>query len=354
MDLARLTPVPFDALPDWNRDRMQDALGAFRRGCEKLRAQPAWQDVCAHAARLDRGDADAARTFFETRFQAFALSNPDGSVEGTITGYYEPILRGSRTPSAGYRQPIYPPPEDMLTVDLSEVYPELKGKRLRGRMDGRRVVPYYTRADIEGGKAPLKGREIVWIDDSIEVFFLHVQGSGRVILDSGETIRVSYADQNGHPYHSVGRLLVERGELTLDQASMQGIRGWGERNPDRLAALLQENPSYVFFRELPASDDGPPGSLGVPLTAQRSLAVDPRAVPLGAPVYLSTTEPNSPVPLNRLMVAQDTGGAIKGGVRGDFYWGSGEDAGMRAGRMRQSGRMWVLLPHGFTAPIPAR
>ena len=161
---------------------------------------------------------------------------------------------------------------------------------------------------------------------------------------------MSYADQNGHPYRSVGRLLVERGELTLDQASMQGIKAWGSRNPDKLPELLNANASYVFFREQPASSSGPSGALGVPLTAGRSVAVDPRAVPLGAPVFLSTTWPNSTLPLNRLMMAQDTGGAIKGAVRADFYWGSGDEAGAQAGRMRQTGRIWVLLPNGFPGP----
>jgi membrane-bound lytic murein transglycosylase A len=181
----------------------------------------------------------------------------------------------------------------------------------------------------------------------VDLFFLQIQGSGKVALDTGEVVRVSYADQNGYPYRSVGRLLVERGELTLDQASMQGIKTWGVRHPDKLPELLNSNASYVFFREQPLSENGPIGALGVPLTAGRSVAVDPRAVPLGAPVYLSTSWPNSTLALNRLTMAQDTGGAIKGAVRADLFWGSGEDAGAQAGRMRQSGRMWVLLPNGF-------
>jgi membrane-bound lytic murein transglycosylase A len=218
---------------------------------------------------------------------------------------------------------------------------------LRGRIDGRRVVPYYTRADIEAGKGNLAGREILWVDDAVDLFFLHIQGSGKITLDTGEVVRVSYADQNGHPYKSVGRLLVERGELTLDQASMQGIKMWGTRNPEKLPELLDANASYVFFREQPVNGAGPLGALGVPLTPTRSVAVDPRAVPLGAPVFLSTTWPNSTLPLNRLMMAQDTGGAIKGAVRADFYWGSGNEAGMQAGRMRQTGKIWVLLPAGF-------
>jgi membrane-bound lytic murein transglycosylase A len=333
----------------WRADGVEAALGAFVRSCPALKGE-AWERACQRARAVDSGDATAVRAFFESAFVPHQVINADGTTEGLITGYYEPLLRGSRTRSAANRHAIYGPPDDLLTVDLGELYPELKGMRLRGRLEGRRVVPYYARSDIHAGRAPLAGHELLYTNDAVELFFLQVQGSGRVVLDTGETVRVSYADQNGHPYKSVGRLLVERGELTLDQASLQGIKAWGQRNPERLAALLDENPSYVFFRELPATADGPPGAMNVPLTAGRSLAVDPRAIPLGAPVFLSTTVPNGSDPLQRLMVAQDTGGAIKGAVRGDFYWGSGEEAGLQAGRMRQRGKLWVLLPAGFAFP----
>lgn len=333
-------------LPGWTEDSALDAFATFLHGCTVLKNKPEWQKACADAADSGRDDA-SLRRFFEAGFTAYAIVNPDGTAEGTITGYYEPLLRGSRKPSPQYRYPVLGVPDDLLVVDLGEVYPDLKNLRLRGRVDGRRVVPYYSRADIEAGKSAAAGREILWVDDAVDLFFLQIQGSGRVALDGGEVVRLSYAEQNGYPYRSVGRLLVERGELTLDQASMQGIKAWGMRNPDRLAELLNSNASYVFFRELPVDTGGPPGALGVPLSAGRSLAVDPRVVPLGAPVFLSTTWPNSTLPLNRLMVAQDTGGAIKGAVRADFFWGSGDDAAAQAGRMRQSGRMWVLLPNGF-------
>jgi membrane-bound lytic murein transglycosylase A len=341
-----LVPVGWDAVEGWRTDKVEDAFAAFLRSCTALRGD-AWQRVCDQARGLDASDPRSVRTFFEAQFVPHQVVNPDGSLEGTVTGYYEPRLRGSRQPSSTYRFALYGPPDDLLVVDLGEVYPELKPLRLRGRLEGRRVVPYYARSDIEAGRAPVSGRELLYTDDAVELFFLQIQGSGQVQLDTGETVRVSFAEQNGHPYRSIGRLLVERGELTLDQASMQGIKGWGQRNPERLAALLQENPSFVFFRELPATGAGPPGAQGVPLTPGRSVAVDPRAVPLGAPVFLQTTWPNAAEPLQRLMVAQDTGGAIKGAVRADFYWGSGEEAGALAGRMRQTCRMWVLLPAGF-------
>lgn len=287
------------------------------------------------------------RRFFEALFTPYQVVNADGSLEGTVTGYYEPLIRGSRQRSAAYRYPIYGVPDDLLVVDLSELFPDLKHMRLRGRLEGRRVVPYYPRADIEAGKAAVQGHELLWTDDAIELFFLQIQGSGRVRLDTGEIIRLSYADQNGYPYRSVGRALVEQGELTLDQASMQGIKGWAERNPERLTQLLNQNASYVFFRESSVLTEGPIGALGVVLTAGRSIAVDPRAIPLGAPVFVSTSWPNTSTPLRRLMLAQDTGGAIRGAVRADFYWGSGPEAASAAGRMRQTGQLWVLLPNGF-------
>lgn len=342
-----LKPAAWSDLSGWPDESLTDAFVAFLRSCLMLKGRLEWQAVCTDASTLPARDQVALKQFFERAFTLYAVVNADGSAEGMITGYYEPMLRGSRRQSAQFRYPVYGVPDDLLVVDLGEVYPDLKNLRLRGRVDGRRVVPYYTRAEIEAGKAALGGREILWVDDPVELFFLQVQGSGKVVLDTGEVVRVSYADQNGYPYRSVGRLLVERGELTLDQASMQGIKAWAARNPDKVTELLDGNASYVFFREQPANGPGPNGALGTALTPGRSLAVDPRAVPLGAPVFLSATWPNSQQLLNRLMVAQDTGGAIKGAVRADFYWGSGEEAGAKAGRMRQSGRMWTLLPAGF-------
>lgn len=348
-----LKPAAWSDLPGWTEDSASDAFATFLRSCFALKSRPAWQSVCAEAATLTARDEASLRAFFETHFTPYTVVNADGSVEGTITGYYEPLLRGSRTQTAQYRFPVFGVPDDLLVVDLSDVYPELKHMRLRGRLDGQRVVPYYNRADIEAGKAAVAGRELLYVDDAIDLFFLQIQGSGQVLLDNGERVRVGYADQNGYPYRSVGKLLVDRGELTVDQASMQGIKAWGLRNPEKLPELLNANASYVFFRELPVSGVGPPGALGVSVTPGRTLAIDPRVIPLGAPVFLSTTLPQTTTPLNRLMMAQDTGGAIKGAVRADFYWGTGEEAGTQAGRMRQTGRLWVLLPNGF-ALTPAQ
>ncbi len=343
-------PVDFAALPGWNDDDVAAAFAVFVRSCPALRAKPEWAAVCAQAP----SDADAAaqRRYFESAFEPRQVVSGDGRVEGLLTGYYEPLLRGSRLRDERHRYPVYAVPDDLIVVDMAELYPELKGMRIRGRLVGRKLVPYFSRADIDAGRGAPTGRELAWVDDAVELFFLQVQGSGRIRLDTGALLRVGYADQNGHPYRSIGRLLVERGELTVDQASMQGIKNWGVRNLDKLASLLAENPSYVFFRELPDNDAGPPGSLGIPLTGGRSLAVDPRVVPLGAPVFIDSTSPGSGEPLRRLMVAQDTGGAIKGPIRADFFFGFGDQAGELAGRMRQPLRMWVLLPRGRLPPKP--
>jgi len=343
-EAGELRRVSWSDLPAWRAEDPAQAWEAFQASCRALEKQESWRDICTVAARIRNPDSEAARRFFEVNFTPFQLARADGGDEGLITGYYEPLLRGSRRASARYRYPLYRVPDDLLVVDLAEVYPELKGMRLRGRLDGRRIVPYYDRAQIEQGRAALSGREIAWVDDAIELFFLQVQGSGRIALDSGETLRVGYADQNGFPYRSIGRHLVERGELPLEKASMQGIQAWARANPDKLTDLLNHNASYVFFRELPADLAGPLGALGVPLTPRRSVAVDPGFVPLGAPVYIATTWPLSSRPLNRLMLAQDTGSAIRGAVRADFFWGFGDEAAREAGRMKQPLRMWVLLP----------
>jgi membrane-bound lytic murein transglycosylase A len=269
---------------------------------------------------------------------------------GRVTGYYEPLLRGSRTRVAPYLVPLYRPPADLLTVELSSLVPELAGKRLRGRLQqterGTRVVPYWSRAELTEER--LRGAELLWVDDAVEAFFLQVQGSGRIRLADGSTVRVGYADSNGHPYRSIGRVLVERGEMAVEQASMQAIAAWARENPRRAADLLNQNPSYVFFRELPLGDPaaGPVGALGVPLTPGYSVAVDPRFIPLGAPLVLGTVHPVGGEPLQRLMLAQDTGGAIRGPLRFDFFWGFGAEAAAPAGRQRHDAQAWLLVPRG--------
>jgi membrane-bound lytic murein transglycosylase A len=348
---GRLQPVSWIELPDWRREALRPALEAFVRGCGVLDKQDPWKGVCAGAESLGPATTESEiAAFFELNFDPHQVVNADDTTAGMVTGYYEPLLQGSRVRTARYRYPIYGVPKDLLVIDLASVYPELKNKRLRGKLEGNRVVPYLARGDIDKDPAPLKGTELAWVDNPVDVFFLHIQGSGQVEFESGERLRVGYADQNGHPFRSLGALLIRRGEIPAERASMQGIKDWARRNERKVQQFMNENPSYVFFRELPRDLPGPIGSLGVPLTAERSIAVDPRVIPLGVPVYLATTFPNSPDPLNRLMVAQDTGGAIAGAVRADFFWGFGDQAGSQAGKMRQGGRMWVLLPKGYTPP----
>jgi membrane-bound lytic murein transglycosylase A len=341
-----LQQARWEEIKGWHSDDLAEAHGALLASCAVLIGQPTWRAVCEQARTLPAEDA-ALRAFFETHFRPWRVLNPDGSPVGLVTGYYEPLLRGSRERSATFAHALYGVPDDLLVVDLGEIYPELKTLRLRGRLDGRRVVPYWTRAELASQERALAGKALFWVADPIELFFLQVQGSGRIELPDGQRVRVGYAEQNGHPYRSIGRWLVEKGELKPEEASMQGIQAWARAHPQRVEELLNANPSFVFFRELPDNGSGPLGALGVPLTAGRSIAVDPRVVPLGAPVFLSTTQPASEQPLQRLVMAQDTGGAIRGAVRADFFWGFGADAGIKAGSMRQKGEMWVLLPDAY-------
>lgn len=346
MPMEERQQVSFSDLPGWKSDDLKDVLPAFRKSCRAIGKKKDWQDVCAKAYDIDENDTFAIRSFFETHFIPYRIANENGSDTGLATGYFEPLLQGSRVRKGKFRTALYRQPDDLLVIDLASAYPQLKGLRLRGKLDGNRVVPYETRAEIEkSGK--LAGHEIVWVDDVLDAFFLEIQGSGRVYIpESGETIRLAYANQNGRPYRSIGRYLLDRGELKPGQASSQQIRQWIRRNPEQLREVLDSNPSYVFFREERIDDpsEGPKGALGVPLTPERSIAIDPRHIPLGAPVFVDTTRPYSSVPLQKLMLAQDTGGAIRGAVRADYFWGFGPQAGEMAGKMKQKLKVWLLLP----------
>lgn len=357
-----LRPVGFDQLPGWQRDVMRDALRAFLRSCARFTdsedSRPVgtrpvfghagdWRPVCEEARTVDAASPDAARRFFEDRFQPYLVLDGDDP-EGLFTGYYEPVLHGSRRFGERYRIPLYRRPSDLLRIDLGRFNPELAGYAIYGRVAGEQFVPYHSRAAIESGALAGRGLELVWVDDPIDKFFLQVQGSGQIRLEDGSVIRVGYAAPNGHPYRAIGRDLIEIEAIGREEMSLQAIRAWLQANPEQADDIMSRNRSYIFFEEHAdlAPADGPLGAEGVPLTAGRSLAVDPRYIAFGVPVWVDTEAPwpEGHAPLRRLMVAQDTGGAVRGVVRGDVFWGAGERAEAIAGPMKSAGRYAVLLP----------
>ena len=351
---ARFEAVSWSKLPGFRSDDALAAWPAIIASCSAMHTKPEWQSFCSAVVAASPGDSTFVRAFLEQHLQPYRVLRVTGhktETTGLVTGYYEPLLRGSRERSDQFATPLYSRPADLLIVDLAEVIPDLKGKRVRGRVEGNRVVPYYSRAATRAAPG-LAGHEIVWIDNALDAFMLEVQGSGRVQLTTGETIRLQYEDQNGHPYRSIGKYLADQGVMTIDQVNMPAIRAWLAANPQRLHEVLDSNPSVVFFREAPLDDPsvGPKGAMAVPLTAGRSIAIDPRFLKLGAPMFLATTTPGTGLPLQRLVVAQDTGGAIRGPIRADLFFGFGAEAGAQAGMMKYDGEMWLLWPK--SAPPP--
>lgn len=364
-------PASFRDLPGYSADRVAEALPALSRSCARMTPRNErgldshdrygtgndWKPFCAALAALPQGDEAALRRLIETELQPVAVIG-DGRPEGLFTGYYEPLVQGSRRKQGNYNVPLYRQPPDLVQVDLGEFRDSLKGQRIAGRVRDGRLRPYEDRGQIDAGALADKNLELVWLDDASDAFFLQVQGSGLVQLDSGQRLRVGFAAQNGHPYVAIGRVMIDRGTLPREDVSMQAIRAWLRANPAAAPELLRQNPSYVFFRELPAPKDdldGPPGAQGVALVPGRSLAVDRSHFALGLPVWVAATRPTDngteAVPFQRLMVAQDTGGAIRGAVRGDVFWGAGAQAENIAGRMKHSGRSWLLLPKAVAAKL---
>ena len=328
---ARWVAAAWSELPGWKADRVAEFWLPFLRSCERPTAE--WAAVCAKA-RQDPlaphlGD-DAARDWLQQHLRPFRVESPAADPVGLATGYFEPLIDAARARRPGFGVPIYGLPADL-------------GSRR----------PYWTRRQIDspaGAPAGLRGREIAWLSDPLDALVLHIQGSGRLRFTEADgrrsIVRVAFAGHNDQPYKSVGRWLIDQGELRLDEASWPAIRQWAGRHPRRLEEMLGSNPRYIFFREEPLPDPaiGPRGAQGVPLTPQRSIAVDPQSIPYGTPVWLDTTQPLSSAPLRRLVVAQDTGTAIRGAVRADYFWGWDGDAEARAGRMKQPLRVWVLWP----------
>ena len=360
-----LVPTDFIDVRGWKADNHSAALAPFLRSCKKLRARPAdqalgeeavmgrvrdWLPLCDDAARVRHGNNTDARYFFESRFQAYEAYNIKRA-QGLFTGYYEPQLNGAWKADGRYRVPIYARPKDIIGANLGSFDDKWKGEQIAGRLKGGRYVPYYDRAEIEAGALNGHQLEILWVDDLIDAFFLHIQGSGRVILPDGSHIRLGYAGRNGRRYTAVGRELVAAGVMRLQDVTMPAIRYWMIDNPVAAQALMRKNRSFVFFKVLTTA--GPIGAEGTVLTPGRSLAVDDKFIPYGIPIWLNTTDPGTkPLrPLRRVVIAQDTGSAINGPVRGDLFWGHGAAAGDKAGIMKQQGGYYLLLPKSL-APKP--
>ncbi|HXQ53234.1 MAG TPA: murein transglycosylase A [Stellaceae bacterium] len=357
-----LVQARFADLPGWRDDATVAALPALLRSCDalaKLDPKTAvgpdaiagtaadWRSPCAEAATTTRASDEDARRFFERAFVPWLVADKHDR-NGLFTGYFEPELHGSRRPGGAYATPLLKRPPDLVAVDLGLFRPDWRGESTAGRVVNGRLVPYAARADIEHGALDRYRLAFLWVDDPIDAFVLSIQGSGRVRLADGTLVGVGYDGQNGRAYVAIGRLLVARGALKLEDASLAAIRAWLVAHPSEAGALMDENPSYVFFREL--SGDGPIGAEGVILTPGRSLAVDPAFLPLGVPFWLDVAQDGAA--LRRLVVAQDTGGAIRGPVRGDLFFGFGRDAEAQAGRMRAHGAYYMLLPSGV-APTPS-
>ncbi len=366
------TPVAADSLPGWREESIAEALPALRRSCGRLKqmapdrvigtgdiARPAsaWHTACDAILAVNGGDA-ALRAVLTDMFAAYrvAANNGDAPNEhGLFTGYYEADLRGSLEQGGNFQVPIYALPRDLVSVDVRDFIaggnaPAGTPTNLVGRVvdggRGLRMTPYYTRAEIDGASAITNAADVlVWVDDPVQAHVLHIQGSGRVTLPDGSVMRIGFAGSNGRAFKGIGSILLEAGALRPGGASMIAVREWLQTHPDEAAKYMNLNTRYIFFRKLAPSEteDGPVGASNVSLTPGRSLAVDPRYIPLGAPLWLDTKDPDD-IAIQRLVVAQDTGAAITGAVRGDYFWGHGEDAFMKAARMKSTGGYVVFVP----------
>lgn len=351
-----LTEVPFADLPGWADADFGPAFVAFKTACRRfarrtagdpasktwpeLGANGAWAEVCSAAAETA---LDKARAFVTANFTAYRVGDADAT--GLFTGYFEPEIAGARNRGGAYQTPIYRIPDDIVAADLGDFSDDLDGKTLIGRVEGGRFKPYFERADIAEGALADRGLELAWLADPIDGFFLEIQGSGRIRLADGAAMRVGYAGKNGRAYRAIGRDLIERGAVRREDMSMQAIREWLAANPDEAQAVMNLNRSVVFFQE--RTGPGPVGAIGTALTPGYSLAVDPKFAPLGGLIYLDVPHPDAAAPpIRRLVAAEDVGGAIKGPVRGDLFWGTGADAGELAGRMISRGRYYLLAPTG--------
>ncbi|RDI42056.1 murein transglycosylase A [Aquicella lusitana] len=356
----RLDKTTFNRLHGWNQDNLALAFTAFKQSCtEILKRQPDqpfgppqaasvrdWQTICYAANRLKTINMITARQFFENWFEPYLVKN-GSSTQGLFTGYYLPLLFVNLQKNGQYTVPIYGLPNDLVQVNLGEFQPAFKGKSIVGQLKNHRLRPYPDRQAIETGAIDGKAKVLFWSNNAIDVFFAQIQGSAMVQLPNHQQLLIGYAGHNGRPYTAIGSVLVANHALDKQHLSMDAIRAWLTEHPDQTQPVLNHNASYVFFKVLKGHD--PLGTEHVPLTTGRSLAVDKRYLPLGAPIWLETDRPLYPskeatVPLRQLFIAQDTGGAINGIVRGDVYWGAGEKAAFVAGHMKSIGQYWILLP----------
>ncbi|MEA1915965.1 MAG: murein transglycosylase A [Campylobacterota bacterium] len=324
----------FDELPNWNEQEFSQIFNAFKKSCSVKKTFNKYPKACEIATTCNSSTCKDKQHFFENYFSPYIINDNES---GMLTGYYEPLLHGSRAKSSKYRYPIYKRPKDLVEVSLGSLYPELSKRKYRGRLVGNKVVPYYSRANIKEHQSEV----ICYVDDEIELFFLEIQGSGRVKLDSGETIFVGYNNQNGHPYRAIGRYLINKKKISREDMSMQAIYKYLKNNPDEVRPILNYNPSVIFFSEnkTPAT-----GALGVELTPKHSVAVDRKFIPLGTLLYVDSYNKHQKVDINRVVIAQDVGGAIKGAVRADMFFGYGDDAMKSAGVMKEKLKLWMLLP----------
>jgi len=364
-DEMGLSAVEFRDLPGWQKDSLEEAIVALARSCRKLAKKPAeaaigprgiagraadWRTLCREVdgeSRLAK-DTLSARQFFERYFRPYAVRSANGH-DGLFTGYFEFSLKGSRRRTARYHVPLYARPRDLVTANLGVFSSAFIGRTIAGRVKRGRLIPYDDRETIDKGALAGRGLELVWVDDPVDAFFLEIQGSGRIHLDDGSMMRVGFAGKNGHAYTAIGRVLIKMGALKREVVTMGSIRSWLAANPTKARTVLMKNRSYVFFREIQGA--GPIGAQGVALTAGRSLAVDRKFLPLGVPMFVALDDPADRLaPMRRLMVAQDTGGAIRGPVRGDVFFGHGAQAAAMAGQARLHGRYWILLPVSVRKP----
>ncbi|WP_457747034.1 murein transglycosylase A [Sulfurimonas sp.] len=329
---THLKEESFQILENFTNEDFNATLEHFRKNCKSKKVQNIYAKLCQ-----DVQDVNDSKTFILQNFKPYKIVSAKREDTGLLTGYYEPLIHASLKKNNKYMYPLYATPQDLVTVDLSSIYPELKHYRLRGRLQGNKLVPYFTRA--QSALNDINASIICYCDSKVDKFFLEIQGSGKVLLDDNSTMNIGYDNQNGHKYKAIGRYLVSIGALSIDAVSLQSIRAWLDANPSRVDEVLNYNDSLVFFSQ---REQGATGALGFELTPKRSVAVDKRYIPLGSMLYLSSDINGSKI--NKIVFAEDTGGAIKGAIRADYFLGSGKEAAKIAGHLKSPLKLWILLP----------